>query len=87
MENAAEGIVAATENDKPAPVNIGSEKEVTIKKLVETAAEITGFKGQIIWDASGPNGRPRGRLDITRAKIEFGFEAKTDLTLGLQKTI
>jgi GDP-L-fucose synthase len=88
VEDAAEGIIAATEKyDKSAPVNLGTGKEVTIKELVNLVAKLTGFEGQIIWDTSRPDGQPRRRLDITRAKTEFDFEAKTDLTTGLQKTI
>ncbi len=88
VEDAAEGIIAATEKyDKPAPVNLGTGKEVTIKQLVDTVAELTGFDGEIIWDTTRPDGQPRRCLDVTRAKNEFGFEAKTDLLTGLKKTI
>lgn len=88
VEDAAEGIIAATEKyDKPAPVNLGTGKEVTIKQLVDLIAQLTDFEGKIIWDASRPDGQPRRCLDTTRAKIEFNFEAKTDLLNGLQKTI
>ena len=88
VEDAAEGIIAATENyDKPNPVNLGTGKEVSIKQLVDLIAQHTGFKGQIIWDTSKPDGQPRRCLDTSRAKKEFTFEAKTDLSLGLEKTI
>ena len=88
VNDAAEGIIAATEKyDKPAPVNLGAGKEITIKQLVNLVAQLTGFKGQIVWDVLKPDGQPRRYLDTTRAKIEFGFEAKTDFTDGLQKTI
>ena len=88
VEDAAEGIIAATENyDKPNPVNLGTGKEVSIKQLVDLIAQHTGFKGQIIWDTSKPDGQPRRCLDTSRAKKEFTFEAKTDLSLGLKKTI
>jgi GDP-L-fucose synthase len=88
VEDAAEGIIAATEKyNKSAPVNLGSGKEITIKQLVELVAKITGFEGEIIWDASKPDGQPRRCLDVTRAKNEFGFEAKTSLQKGLHKTI
>jgi GDP-L-fucose synthase len=88
VEDAAEGIIAATEKyDKPAPVNLGSGKEITIKELVEVVAKITGFKGKIIWDASRPDGQPRRCLDTKRANVEFGFESKTDLFTGLKETI
>jgi GDP-L-fucose synthase len=88
VDDAVEGIIAATEKyDKSAPVNLGSGKEITIKLLVDLLAKLTGFEGQIIWDTSKPDGQPRRYLDTTRAKNEFGFEAKTDFTEGLQKTI
>lgn len=88
VEDAAEGILSATEKyDKPAPVNLGVGKEITIKELVTLVGNISGFQGQIVWDSSKPDGQPRRCLDVTRAKKEFGFEAKTDLAVGLQRTI
>jgi GDP-L-fucose synthase len=42
---------------------------------------------QIIWDISKPDGQPRRCLDVTRAKKEFGFEAKMDFVEGLEKTV
>ena len=88
VEDAAEGIIAATERyNKPDPVNLGTGKEIKINQLVSLIAKLTGFDGKIIWESSKPDGQPRRCLDISRAKKEFGFEAKTDLTNGLQKTI
>jgi GDP-L-fucose synthase len=88
VEDAAEAIVVATEKyDQTAPVNLGSGKEVTIKELVNIVAKLTGFEGRIIWDTSRPDGQPRRCLDVSRAKDYFGFEAKTDLLSGLQRTI
>jgi GDP-L-fucose synthase len=88
VKDAAEGIIAATEKyDKPAPVNLGSGREVTIKELVDLIAKLTKFEGQIIWDASRLDGQPRRCLDTTRAKVEFDFEAKMRLEEGLSKTI
>jgi GDP-L-fucose synthase len=88
VEDAAEGILAATEKyDSSFPVNLGTGKEVTIKQLADLVAQLTGFEGQIIWDITRPDGQPRRCLDTTRAKVEFGFEAKTDLSRGLQNTI
>jgi GDP-L-fucose synthase len=87
-EDAAEGILTATEKyDKPAPVNLGSGKEITIKQLVNLVCQLTGFDGQIVWDPSKPDGQPRRYLDTTRAKEEFGFESRTDFIVGLKKTI
>lgn len=88
VEDAAEGIISAAERyDKPGPVNLGIGKEITIKELVSLVGKISGFQGQIIWDASKPDGQPRRCLDVSRAKKEFGFEAKTDLDVGLKRTI
>lgn len=87
-EDAAEGILLATEKyNGPQAVNIGSGFEITIKDLVEMIVELTGFKGEIRWDASQPDGQPRRCLDIMRAKKLFGFEAKTAFEEGLKKTV
>ncbi|MEM4655154.1 MAG: GDP-L-fucose synthase [Thermosphaera sp.] len=88
VEDAAEGILLATEKyNKPDPVNLGSDFEISIKDLVELIAKLTGFKGRIVWDTSKPDGQPRRRLDVSRAEREFGFRAKTNLEEGLRKTI
>lgn len=88
VEDAAEGILKATEEyDKADPVNLGTGKEITIKQLVNLISNIIGYEGQIIWDKTRPDGQPRRCLDTSRAKKEFNFEAKTDLSTGLKKTI
>ncbi len=88
VEDAAEGIVLATEKyNKPEPVNLGAGFEISINELVELICELSGFDGEIKWDVSKPDGQPRRCLDITKAKREFGFEAKTDFRDGLKKTI
>ena len=73
--------------NSPEAVNIGSGFEITIKDLVKSIARLTGFAGEIRWDSSKPNGQPRRCLDVTRAKKEFGFEAKTNFDEGLKATI
>ena len=86
--DAAEGILLATERyNGPQPVNIGAGFEITIKDLVEKIAKLTGFKGEIRWDSSKPDGQPRRRLDVSRAKKLFGFEAKMSFDEGLKRTI
>jgi dTDP-glucose 4,6-dehydratase/GDP-L-fucose synthase len=88
VEDAAEGIVDAMEKyDEPEPVNLGSGMEISIQDLVGTIREIVGFKGDIIWDTSKPDGQPRRRLDTTRAEERFGWEAKTDFREGLKRTV
>ena len=88
VKDGVEGILLATEKyDKADPVNIGVEKEITIKDLVDTIVKLTDFKGEIKWDSSKPDGQPRRMLDTSRAKEELGFEAKTDFIEGLKNTI
>lgn len=88
VEDAAEGIVLAAEKyDKPEPVNLGAGFEISIKDLVAVIVKLTGFKGEVIWDASKPDGQPRRCLDTRRAFDEFGFRAATSFEQGLKKTI
>jgi len=88
VEDCAEAIVLATEKyNKPDPINIGAGFEISIKELVELIAKLTAFKGQIVWDASKPDGQPRRMLDTSKAEKEFGFKAKASLEEGLKKTI
>ena len=88
VENAAEGILLATEKyNKSDPVNLGSDLEISIKDLAELIAKFAGFKGRITWDTSKPDGQPRRRLDTTRAEKEFGFKVKIDFEEGLKKTV
>ena len=69
------------------PVNLGSAFEISIEGLVETIARLTGFEGKIVWDTSKPNGQSRRKLDTSRAKEWFGFEARTSFEKGLTWTI
>jgi len=88
VEDAAEGILLATERyNKSDPVNLGSAYEISIKDLLETIVRLTGFRGKIVWDTTKPNGQPRRKLDVSRARKEFGFKAKVNLEEGLKKTI
>ena len=88
VEDAAEGILLAAERyDQSEPVNIGSAFEISIKELLETIARLTGFQGLIVWDTSKPNGQPRRKLDVSRARERFGFESQTPFEDGLRRTI
>ncbi len=88
VEDAAEGILLAAErfNDS-LPVNLGSAFEISIKDLTETIARLCGFHGRIVWDTTKPNGQPRRKLDTSRARAMFGFEATTPFEEGLRRTI
>jgi GDP-L-fucose synthase len=86
--DAAEGILLATEHyNGSEAVNIGAGFEITIKELAEKIAQLTGFTGEIRWDSSKPDGQPRRRLDVSKAKQYFGFEAKMPFDEGLKATI
>jgi GDP-L-fucose synthase len=88
VDDAAEGILLAAERYNASdPVNLGSSFEISIKELTETIAQVTGFTGRIVWDASKPNGQPRRKLDVSRAEARFGFRAATPFAEGLARTV
>lgn len=88
VDDAARGIVMATQKyNKSDPVNIGAGFEISIHDLVTLIVKLTGFKGDVIWDASKPDGQPRRCLDTSKAKAEFGFQARTSFEQGLKRTI
>ena len=88
VRDAARGIVMATMayND-PNPVNLGTGEETTIRELATRIAKLSGYKGEIEWDPTKPDGQPRRSLDTSRAEQKFGFEARIPLGEGLEETI
>jgi GDP-L-fucose synthase len=88
VDDAADGILLAAEryNDSE-PVNIGAGAEIAIKDLAHLIARLTGFMGQIVWDATKPDGQPRRMLDTSRAERLFGFRARVAFEEGLNQTI
>jgi GDP-L-fucose synthase len=88
VEDAAEAIALAAERyDGAEPVNVGSGHEISIRELAELVAEVVGFRGEIEWDTSKPNGQPRRLLDVSRARELFGFKASTPLRDGIARTV
>ncbi len=88
VKDAAEAIFLAMHRyDSADPVNIGNGTETSIRELVETVCGLMEYRGQVLWDDSKPNGQPRRRLDVTKARREFGFEARVGLEEGLRQTI
>jgi GDP-L-fucose synthase len=88
VKDAAEGIVLASERyNSSSPVNLGSASEISIKELTETIAQAVGFVGDVRWDTSKPNGQPRRKLDVSRAREMFGFESLIRFSDGLQRTV
>jgi GDP-L-fucose synthase len=88
VEDCAQGILqAAIQYDGPEPVNLGTGQEITIRDLVHLIIRLTGYQGNVRWQADKPDGQPRRRLDVSRALKEFGFRAATPLEEGLRKTV
>lgn len=63
-------------------INVGSGKEVTIKELAETVKEVIGFKGELTWDSSKPDGTPRKLMDSSRINA-LGWTPKVSLKEGI----
>ena len=86
--DAAEGIVDAAERyDESEPVNLGAGFEIKIRDLVPLVARLCRFEGEIVWDASRPDGQPRRMLDTSRALREFGWKARIPFEEGLRETV
>jgi GDP-L-fucose synthase len=88
VDDVVEGILLATEKyNKPEPVNLGAGFEISIKDLAKIIKRLIDFNGKIVLDKTKPDGQPRRMLDISHAKKEFGFVAKTPFEEGLKRTI
>jgi GDP-L-fucose synthase len=88
VDDAARALLLAAEGlDTSEPVNIGTGQETRIRDLAETIRRLTGFEGEITWDASKPDGQPARYLDVRRARELLGFEAEVPLEEGLRRTI
>lgn len=88
VDDAARGIALATlAYNEPEPVNLGTNREISIRDLVNLISELMGFEGEIVWETDQPNGQPRRCLDTQRAKAAFGFSAEVSLEAGLKQTI
>jgi GDP-L-fucose synthase len=88
VDDAAEAIILATEKyDKSDPINIGASFEISIKDLAQMIKKIIDYKGKIVWDITKPDGQPRRKLDVSKAKKEFGFKSRINFEEGLKNTI
>ena len=79
--------MAAELYDGSEPVNLGAGWEISIKQLAETIAKAVDYRGEIVWDTSKPNGQPRRKLDVSRAREGFGFEAEVPFDEGIKQTV
>jgi GDP-L-fucose synthase len=88
VDDAARGILLAAERyDEAAPVNLGAGFEISIRDLAGLLAELTGYRGRVVFDASKPSGQRRRCADVTRARDLFGFRAEVGFREGLTRTI
>lgn len=86
VDDMAEAVVFALENTLPDYLyNVGTGEDLTIKELAETIQKITGHQGEIIWDATKPDGTPRKLMDISKMH-ELGWKHNVNLEEGIQKT-
>ena len=87
VDDTVNAIIDAIHVDKSGPFNLGTGQETSVKDLVETISNLVRFKGNIVWDASKPNGQPRRFYDMSKFKEAFGYVPNTSLIEGLKKTI
>jgi GDP-L-fucose synthase len=88
VDDAARALLLAAEHlDTSMPVNIGTGIETRIRDLAGAIARLSGYEGEIVWDASKPDGQPTRCLDVSRACELMGFEAEIGLEDGLRDTI
>ena len=86
VDDMAEAVVFALENELPEFLyNVGSGKDITIKELAETIKAVVGYKGNILWDKSKPDGTPRKLIDVSKMR-DLGWSYSTELTEGIEKT-
>ena len=86
VDDMAEAVVFALENKLPEYLyNVGTGEDLTIKQLAETIQSITGHQGDIIWDATKPDGTPRKLMDISKMH-DLGWKHQVNLEEGIQKT-
>ena len=88
VRDAAEGIARAADSyDDPEPVNLGSGQEIAVADLAVLIKDACGYRGELLWDPSKPDGQPRRCVDTSRARERFGFVARTALRDGLRETV
>jgi GDP-L-fucose synthase len=87
VDDAARAVVSLMEHDPPMrSINIGRGEDISIRELAALIARFTGFRGEVAWDGSRPDGMPRKCLDVSLLK-STGFEPEIDLENGIRKTI
>ena len=74
-----------TLDQPPDWVNVGTGTDVTIRELTECVADVTGFRGKVVWDPTKPDGTPRKLMDVSRLAA-LGWRARIGLREGVEKT-
>ena len=88
VKDAARAIILAAEKyNSSEPVNLGSNSEISIRELAQTIKKVVGYRGRVVFNTNKPDGQPRRKLDVSRAKKEFGFESSTSFKTGLEQTV
>jgi GDP-L-fucose synthase len=80
-------VLAAEKYDGSDIINLSSGHATSIKELTEVVAEMTGYRGRIVWDPSKPDGQMHKGLDTSRMKEWLGYKCRTGLRDGLRQTI
>ena len=91
VDDLGEACVFALEHWQPVPdqlqfLNVGTGVDLSIRQLAETVANATGFRGEITWDSSKPDGTPKKQLDVSRLAA-LGWRARIPLADGLVDTV
>ncbi len=87
VDDLAEACVFLMQNYNDAEtVNIGTGEDVTIKELAETIKKTVGFEGELVFDATKPDGTPRKLLDVSKIN-NLGWKHKVNLQEGIEKTL
>lgn len=87
VDDLAEACVFLMQNYNDAEtVNIGTGEDVTIKELAETIKKTVGFEGELVFDATKPDGTPRKLLDVSKIN-NLGWKHKVNLQQGIEKTL
>ncbi|OOV12910.1 GDP-fucose synthetase [Deinococcus sp. LM3] len=86
VEDLADACLFLMEHvSEPGPINVGTGVDLTIRELAELIADVVGFTGELVFDASKPDGTPRKLMDVSRL-AGLGWSARTDLRTGVQQT-
>ncbi|MGD9332319.1 MAG: GDP-L-fucose synthase [Desulfobacterales bacterium] len=83
--SAAEGDLVSNLRPETCLLNIGTGDDIRIRDLAALLGEIVGFRGEILWDTSRPDGTPRKRLDVSRLS-RLGWRAAISLRAGIEAT-